>query len=255
MPKFSLFLSFCFVSFLGSILNSSIGQTQTQGPIRTVLALDRVSSVVEAPMQMKLARVMIPAGATADYIGGHSLIYLLSGAIFVVAGDEKQSVQQGDGALITARKNMVLQSGPDAAAEILQFQLVSMSDSGTSLIRAPAITTELHRMAMPPTLKPGPHELSLTRVTIPAGSLQPRAHTRSGAALYYVLSGGSITFWPSATVDGLVGESRTEPRPAGAIQEEPFGFIHSWSPKADSALLLLQATVSQEGAPEIIFVK
>ena len=44
-------------------------------------------------------------------------------------------------------------------------------------------------------------------------------------------------------------------RPAGTVQEEPFGFIHSWSPKADAALILLQANVSQEGVPEIIFVK
>jgi hypothetical protein len=64
-----------------------------------------------------------------------------------------------------------------------------------------------------------------------------------------------ITLWPSATVDALTGESRSEPRQVGTIQEEPFGFIHSWSPKADAPLVLLQANISQEGVPEIIFVK
>jgi hypothetical protein len=60
--------------------------------------------------------------------------------------------------------------------------------------------------------------------------------------------------WPSATVAALTGESRTEPRQVGAIQEEPYGFIHSWSPKADAPLILLQANISQEGVSEIIFV-
>ena len=98
-------------------------------------------------------------------------------------------------------------------------------------------------------------EFSMTRVTLPAGASRPRPHTRSGAALYYVLSEGTITLWPSATVDALTGESRSEPRQVGTIQEEPYGFIHSWSPKADAPLVLLQANISQEGVPEIIFVK
>jgi hypothetical protein len=111
-------------------------------------------------------------------------------------------------------------------------------------------------MAIPSnTLKPGPYEFSLTRVTLSAGASGPRPHTRSGAALYYVLAEGTITIWQAATVDALSGDSRTESRPTGAIQEEPFGFIHTWTPKSDSALVLLQANVSQEGVPEIIFVK
>jgi hypothetical protein len=95
----------------------------------------------------------------------------------------------------------------------------------------------------------------MTRVTLPAGATRPRPHSRSGAALYYVLSEGSITVWPEATLETLKGESRTQSRPTGAVQEEPYGFIHSWSPAPQKTLILLQANVSQEGSPEIIFVK
>jgi hypothetical protein len=70
-----------------------------------------------------------------------------------------------------------------------------------------------------------------------------------------VLADGTITIWPSANIDTLSGESRSESRRIGDIQEEPYGFIHSWSPKADVPLVLLQANISQEGVPEIIFVK
>ena len=101
----------------------------------------------------------------------------------------------------------------------------------------------------------GPFEFSLTRVTLPAGATRPRPHTRSGAALYYVLTDGLITIWPEASVEMLKGESRTEARATGAVQEEPYGFVHSWSPTPQGALILLQANISQEGSPEIIFAK
>jgi hypothetical protein len=121
---------------------------------------------------------------------------------------------------------------------------------------SPASVKELHQMKIPvDALKSGPHELSMIRVTLPAGAPRPKPHTRSGAALYYVLREGAVTIWPSATVDALSGESRTEPRQTGDVQEEPYGFIHSWSSKADAPLVLLQANISQEGVPEIIFVK
>jgi hypothetical protein len=238
---------------LGSPL---VAQTAGQGPIRTVLALGRVASMVDAPIHFKLSRVSIPAGAAAVYRGDHSTVYLLSGTLAMTAGNDKRTLQQGEGAYLPSGTDVTLQAGANAAAEILQYQLLPAANLAKQAVSAPASVTELHRMTIPAnTLKPGPYEFSMIRVTLPAGASRPRPHTRSGAALYYVLAEGAVTIWPSATVDALSGESRTDPRPAGAVQEEPYGFIHSWSPKADAALILLQANVSQEGVPEIIFVK
>jgi quercetin dioxygenase-like cupin family protein len=239
------------------ILNSPIvAQTAGQGPIRTVLALGRVPSLVDAPMHFKFSRVSIPAGATVVYRGDHSTIYLLSGTLAVTTGNDKRTLQPAEGAFLPSGVDVTLQAEANAAAEILQYQLMPAANMAKQAMSTPASVTELHRMRIPAnSLKPGPHEFSMIRVTLPAGAPRPRPHTRSGAALYYVLAEGAITIWPSATVDTLTGESRTEPRSVGAIQEEPFGFIHSWSSKADAALILLQANVSQEGVPEILFVK
>jgi mannose-6-phosphate isomerase-like protein (cupin superfamily) len=70
-------------------------------------------------------------------------------------------------------------------------------------------------------------------------------HHRSGAALYRVLSGtGTIHL-----------QGKDEPRSAGAVQYEPNGFIHTWENAGKVPLVLLQANISAEGAPEIIWLK
>ena len=230
---------------------------QTGGrPLRTLLAVGRVASMVDKPVDLRLSRVSIPANASANYLGGHSVIYIVSGALVVTGSNQSQSIKQGEGAFIPSNIQTTLQAGPNASAEFLQFQLIATSNSADPTLGAPAVETELRRMAIPRnTLKPGPYEFSLATATLPAGAPGPKPHTRSGAALYYVLAEGTITMWPAATIDALTGVSRTELRPAGAIQEEPFGFIHTWIPKSDSALVLLQANLSQEGLTDIIFVK
>ncbi|TMJ30004.1 MAG: hypothetical protein E6G96_09455 [Alphaproteobacteria bacterium] len=239
-----------------SLIFPSTGQTPSKGPIRTVLALGRVSSLVDGPMSLKLSRVSIPAGATALYSGEHSALYLVLGSATVTVANDKRPLQKGEGTYLSPGTESTIQAGADARAEFLHYQLVHSNDSSKTRVNTPASVIDLHEMKLPAAgLKPGPYEFSMTRVTIPAGGAQPRPHTRSAAALYYVLAEGTITMWPSATTDTIIGETRTEARPAGAIQEEPYGFIHSWLPKSDTPLILLQGNISQEGVPEIIFVK
>jgi hypothetical protein len=225
------------------------------GPIRTVLALGRVESMIDRTLEIRLSRVSIPVGALASYSGEQSAVYVLSGAVVVSNGTERQSLQDGDATFVPSATRVLFEATANAPAEILHYQLSATNNPGGA-ISAPASTTMLRRMPVPRSiLRPGPYEFSLARVTLPAGASGPKPHTRSTAALYYVLAGGSITIWPAAGINSLSGESRTEPRPAGSIQEEPLGFIHTWSPRTDAPLILLQANVSQEGAPEIIFVK
>jgi hypothetical protein len=234
----------------------AVAQTVEKGPVRTVLALGRVSSVVDAPMSFKLSRVSIPGGTSAVYRGAHSLVYVVSGVVTIAVANDLRSARPKEGAYLPAATDVTIHASKDAAAELLQFELLRSADASKSAMNAPASVTELHQMKIPAdALKPGPYEFSMTTVILPAGASRPRPHTRSGAALYYVLADGTITTWPSANIDTLSGESRSESRRIGDIQEEPYGFIHSWSPKADVPLVLLQANISQEGAPEIIFVK
>jgi quercetin dioxygenase-like cupin family protein len=232
-----------------------MAQTAT-GPLRSVLALGRVQIVADAPISFMLSRVAIPAGSKTLYRGVDSLIYVVSGSVTVTIGNDRRSVGAEEGAYLPPGVEVAIQPSGATGAELLQYQLLRSAEISKRAMNAPASVTELHEMKIPHnSIRSGPHEFSLTRVTLPAGGPTPRPHTRSGAALYYVLSGGDITIWPSATPDALSGEPRTEPRGAGTLQEEPYGFIHSWSPKADAPLVLLQANISQEGIPEIIFVK
>lgn len=248
--------SFAAAVVVGLWTCATSGQMGGGRPMRTVLALGGVTISVESPVELKLSRVSIPADASVTYLGDHSLIYVVSGAVVVTSNGQSQSTAQGEGAFISTSIKTDLRAVGGSPAEILQYQLALTNYSAATGLSAPAVVTELRRMAIPSKmLKPGPYEFTLTRVTLSAGGVGPKPHTRSGAALYYVISEGMITMWPAATIDALIGESSTESRPAGAIQEEPFGFIHTWSPRPDSALVLLQANISQEGVPEIIFLK
>jgi mannose-6-phosphate isomerase-like protein (cupin superfamily) len=67
-----------------------------------------------------------------------------------------------------------------------------------------------------PDLKPGGYDLNLTRVTFPAQMPSNPPHHRSGAALYYIISGTGAN-----TVAG-----KTEAKAPGALIYEPFGLVH-----------------------------
>ena len=184
------------------------------------------------------------------------MIYLTAGTVVASTGADRKTIRESEGFHIPTNIETSLEASADGKAEMLVYRLMPDSkNEPASAIGSPASSTAIHSMKLSSSLKSGPFEFSMTRVTLPAGATRPRAHTRSGAALYYVLTEGSITIWPEATVETLKGEDRTETRPTGAIQEEPYGFVHSWSPTARAALVLLQANISQEGSPEIIFVK
>jgi quercetin dioxygenase-like cupin family protein len=226
----------------------------SSGPIRTVLALGRLSGPLQDPMQINLSRVVIPAGAIVRTAGVPAMIYVTAGTVVASAGADRKTVRENEGFHVPANVESTLAAHADGKAEILVYRLMPGTKNDPAL-GSPASSTEIHRMKLSSSLQSGPFEFSMTRVTLPAGATRPRPHTRSGAALYYVLSEGSITIWPEATLETLKGDSRTEARPTGAVQEEPYGFIHSWSPAPQKTLILLQANISQEGSPEIIFVK
>jgi mannose-6-phosphate isomerase-like protein (cupin superfamily) len=101
-----------------------------------------------------------------------------------------------------------------ASVELPAGLTSSVSKANGILYRTPASI---------PDLRPGGYDLNLTRVTFPAGMPSNAPHHRSGAALYYVLSGTGAN-----TIDGKV-ISRTP----GSFIYEPFDLVHQWgSPEA-----------------------
>jgi hypothetical protein len=206
-------------------------------------------------MHFKLLRISLPASASTTYRGAHSTIYQLSGTLAMETGNEKRILQEGEGTFIAAGTDAILQASGSAPAIFLHFLLVSSTDLDKPAESPPAVVTELHRMAIPTAaLKPGPYEFSMTRITRGPGKAAP-PHMRSGAALYYVLADGVLSIWPTGPDGIITGESRDEMRPAGAIQEEPYGFVHTWSSLPNSRVILLVGNINLEGTADIIVVK
>ncbi|MBI4013468.1 MAG: cupin domain-containing protein [Candidatus Rokubacteria bacterium] len=213
-------------------------------PIREVLASRGLSTVVDAPLYFRLLRVTLPAGQSTGYAGPHGFVYGLSGGLAVAGNGGPAALRGGEAVFVDAGRPVTLRAMEGESAVFLHFLLVRAAELNSSTEGPPAAVTELYRTAAPiPGLKPGPYEFSLTRVTFPPQFPINPPHRRSGAALYYIPSGtGAITTG-----------GRTEPRPSGSIQYEPNDFVHQWANPGDTPLLLLQANISPEGTPVVIF--
>jgi quercetin dioxygenase-like cupin family protein len=104
--------------------------------------------------------------------------------------------------------------------------------------RAVAVTLT----APSPDLKPGGYDLNLTRVTFPAQTPSNPLHHRSGAALYYIISGTGAN-----TVDG-----KTEAKGPGSLIYEPFGLVHQWGNPGNEPLTFLAFNINPEGVAAVL---
>jgi quercetin dioxygenase-like cupin family protein len=93
-----------------------------------------------------------------------------------------------------------------------------------------------------PDLKPGGYDLNLTRVTFPAHMPSNPPHHRSGAALYYIISGTGAN-----TVDG-----KTEAKGPGSLIYEPFGLVHQWGNPGDEPLTFLAFNINPDGVGAVL---
>jgi len=230
------------------LVTSASAQAPPSGvprPVRVVLASGRLASVVESPLYFNLVRVSVPAGQSTTYAGPNGMLWVMSGTLDVAFDAERRSLREGAGTFVPLDRRVTLTAGPGTTAVALHYVLVPPAQLQHTWYTPPAMAVELHRSREPlPNLKPGPHELTLVRVTVDKGVPSPPLHHRSGAALYYVHSGT----WTIHMVG--VDETRTR----GATQLEPNGFLHTWQIMSDAPGVLIQANVSAEGTPEIIWM-
>jgi quercetin dioxygenase-like cupin family protein len=216
-----------------------------QKPVRILIANGKLGSVVDAPLHFKLLQVNLASGQSTTYLGSNAMIYPTAGALTVEVDGEAKTLQDGDGAFIAAGKSATLKAAGGRPTTFFEFLLVAVADLTKTPNAKPAVVTELYQTTEPiKGLKTGPYEFTMSRVIAPPKLPAPPMHHRSGAALYYVLSGSGL----------LKMADRAEPRARGVIQYEPSDFIHSWQNAGDVPLILLQANISAEGTPEIIFL-
>lgn len=214
------------------------------GIVRAVLASTSLPGVADAPRYYKLVRVNLPGAKATTYNGAVGFVFLLSGSLEAAAGTDRQLLARGDGFAVAAGRKTALTAGNEAAV-FLHFVLLRADELKQPMEGAPAVVTELYRNASPiPGLKPGPHEFSLVRVTFPPRLPLNPPHRRSGAALYYVLAG------PGLFATG----GKSELKQAGVAHFEPYDLVHQWGNPADTPLVLIQANISQEGVPAVIFL-
>lgn len=223
---------------------AATAQTPPAAPAiaRTVVAGTKLPSVGGTPLYFRAVSVSIPPGQSISLSVSNGILYQLSGSTEVSAREPK-TITGGGGVLIAGGTTPSLTAGNGEPSTLLYFLLAPKEAVDQPVAAAPATVKELYRTAAPlPELKPGSYELNLTRVTFPPGMPSNPPHHRSGAALYYIISGIGAN-----TVDG-----KTADRGPGSLIYEPFGLVHQWGNPGSEPLTFLAFNINPEGVPAVV---
>ena len=234
------------IAFVGvaALTVTAAAQTPPAAPAiaRTVVAGAKMPSLGNAPLYFRAVRVSIPLGQKISLSAPNSILYQLSGSTEIADG-EARKITAGGGALIAGGTTASLTAGNGEPSTLLYFLLVPKEALDQPVAAAPATVKDLYRTPAPlPGLKPGSYELNLTRVTFPPGMPSNRPHHRSGAALYYIVSGTGAN-----TVGGKMAE-----RGPGSLIYEPSGLVHQWGNPGSNSLTFLAFNINPEGVPAVV---
>src|SRR6266403_5358655 len=209
-------------------LGASAAAQTTPAPraiTRTVIAATNLSTVTNVPLYFKAVNVTLPSGEKSSVSAANGILYQISGSTEVSLDGETKMLNAGEGLFVAGGKTSVLKAGSGGPSSFLRFFLAPAADLDRPAESAPAAARELYRTAAPiPDLKPGGYDLNLTRVTFPAQMPSNPPHHRSGAALYYIISGTGAN-----TVGG-----KTEARGPGSLIYEPCGPVNQWGNPANA---------------------
>jgi quercetin dioxygenase-like cupin family protein len=224
---------------------SGTAQTTPTPPAitRTVVAATKLPTVTDLPLHFKAVSVTLQPDQNSDVSAANGILYQMSGSTEVSLGGEAKMLNAGEGLFITGGKTAALTAGSGGPSTFLHFFLVPAVDLGRPVETAPAAVRELYRTATPiPGLKPGGYDLNLTRVTFPAQMPSNPPHHRSGAALYYIISGTGAN-----TVDG-----KTEAKGPGSLIYEPYALVHQWGNPGNEPLIFLAFNINPEGVAAVL---
>jgi quercetin dioxygenase-like cupin family protein len=210
---------------------------------RTVVAATKLQVVADAPLYFKAVSVTLQPDENSDVTAGDGILYQLSGSTEATLGGKARNLNAGEALFIAGGEAAALRAGGGGPSSFLHFLLVPAADLGRRVESAHGVASEIYRT---PTaiqdLQPGAHDLTLTRVTFPAGMAANPPHHRSGAALYYILSGVGAN-----TVDG-----ETHARGPGSLIYEPRGLPHQWGNPGDEPLVFLVFNINPEGVAAVV---
>jgi quercetin dioxygenase-like cupin family protein len=210
---------------------------------RTVVAATKLPTVTDVPLYFKAVSVTLQPGEKSGVSAANGIVYQISGSTEVSLGGEAKMLSSGEGLFIAGGKTAVLKAGSGGPSTFLHLFLAPAVDLDRPVETAPAAVRELYRTAAPiPDLKPGGYDLNLTRVTFPAQMPSNPPHHRSGAALYYIISGTGAN-----TIDG-----KTAARGPGSLIYEPYGLVHQWGNPGDEPLTFLAFNINPEGVAAVL---
>jgi quercetin dioxygenase-like cupin family protein len=232
---------------LGTVALATAGAAQpaptTPAITRTIIATTKLPTVTEVPLYFRAVSVTLPPREKSGLSAANGILYQMSGSTEVSIDQQATTLNAGQGMFIAAGKMATLESGGDAPSNFLHFFLTPAADLTKAAETAPAVVSELYRTAAPiPDLKPGSYDFNLARVTFPAKMPSNLPHHRSGAALYYIISGtGSNTAY-----------GKTEAQGPGSLIYEPFSLVHQWGNAGDEPFTFLAFNINPEGVAAVL---
>ena len=222
---------------------SGTAQTTPPAITRTVIAATKLPTVTDAPVHFKAVSITLQPDERSSVSAANGILYQMSGSTEVVLDGEAKMLNAGEGLFIAGGKTAALTAGSGGPSTFLHFFLAPAVDLGQPAETAPAVVRELYRTANPiPDLKPGGYELNLTRITFPAQMPSNPPHHRSGAALYFIISGTGAN-----TIDG-----KTQARGPGSLIYEPYALVHQWGNPGNEPLIFLAFNINPEGVAAVL---
>ena len=209
---------------------------------RIVVAATKLPTVTDGLRHFRLVRVTLPPGERSSASGDNGVLYQVAGSTEISACSDAKVLNDGEGLFLPSGKACQVKAGGTEPSVFLHFMLTSAADLDRQTETPPAAVTELYRTSAPiPGLRPGGYDLNVTRVTFPARMPSNAPHHRSGAALYYIISGtGSNTV-----------ADQTIARGPGSLIYEPYGLVHQWGNPGDAPLTFLTFNINPEGVPAV----
>src|SRR3954470_8935195 len=224
---------------------SGIAQTTPAPPAitRTVVAATKLPTVTDVPLHFKAVSVTLQPDEKSDVSAANGILYQMSGSTEVALDGEAKMLNGGEWLFVAGGTTAALTAGSGGPSTFLHFFLAPAVDLGRPAETAPAVVRELYRTANPiPDLKPGGYDLNLTRVIFPAQMPSNPPHHRSGAALYFIISGTGAN-----TVDGTTAE-----RAPGSLIYEPYALVHQWGNPGSEPLTFLTFNINPESVAAVL---
>src|ERR1017187_1420059 len=232
---------------LGAMALPASGTAQTlpapPAITRTVVAATKLPTVTDVPLHFKAVSITLQPKEKSGISAANGILYQMSGSTEVAIDGESKMLNAGDGLFIAGGKTAALTAGSGGPSTFLHSFLAPVVGWGRPPEPAPAAVRELYRTADPiPDLKPGGYDLNLTRITFPARMPSNPPHHRSGAALYFIISGSGAN-----TVDG-----KTEALGPGSLIYEPYALVHQWGNPGEEPLVFLAFNINPEGVAAVL---